>query len=180
MFTPECENLLSVFCLDICPIQEHTGQGLAMQCHQLVTSFMDMSQVASFSFDGQYFKLGVTEELKKFGYDVQFEWDAAHRLQLAENDFRQGRKHAPKMEKLGWLESSIDFVASVISEVNFGKSFEIFLQIADEYNVDVLSFKTYSTTRFAPYVFRVFQAVWRNLQPLIFGSRKDRGITWRS
>ena len=168
VFTPESEELVSTFCLEIALIKEHNGAGLATQIDSIVKRFMSPSQVTCFCFDGQYFKLGVDKELKTMGYQsANFEWDAAHRLQLAENDFRQGRKQEPKVTKLSWLEKSLACISAVISEVNFGKSLDIFWDIAEDSKIDILSLKGYSTTRFAPYVSRVFSALLRDFKPVV-------------
>ena len=154
--------------MGILPVKQHNGAGMAQSIADIVhQNEIDVSQIVSAGFEGQYFTLGVPEELQKLGFNCTYKWDDAHLLQLAENDWRCGHVRGHQVQKVDWVQRSFSMIANVISEVNFGKSFETLLAIAEQTNCNLTSLKTYSSTRFAPYVHRALIAVWDDYDAIL-------------
>ena len=102
-------------------------------------------------FDGQYFNLNVhTKVHTKLELDerVEFVWDAAHLLQLADKDMRKDTV---------WIADVCKDIAAILTKFSFGKNFEALLNMAHNLGVDLKAPLWFSEMRFAAYAHRVFQ-----------------------
>ena len=93
------------------PVKRHDGESIATDIEDLCKIYNTTnSQVAGFSFNGQYFLLYVDSKLKDKTHldaDVGFSWDPAHKLQLADKDTR-------KDEGFEWIDGICSDIVAVL------------------------------------------------------------------
>ena len=152
MFTPNMPNLLTPVSLGMVAVKGHTGECIANDVRDICNQYnLRNHQIAGFGFDGQYFKLNVPGKLKdKLNLDgsVNFVWDAAHLLQLADKDMR---KEVP------WIESICKDIGAVLHKFAYGKTYEAAIEKANELGIDLKAPLWFSETRFAAYAHNVFK-----------------------
>lgn len=151
LFTPGMENLVSPVSLGVTSVKKHNGDAIAQDVADICHDYsINSDQLAGFGFDGQYFHLGVHNKLKdKLNLDenVQFTWDPAHLLQLADKDMR---KDCP------WIEETCKDIGAILAKFSFGKTFEQAIDKASDLGLDFKAPLWFSETRFAAYAHTVF------------------------
>lgn len=153
------QDFLVPLYLDMPIVKEHSGRALAEQIIAVIQDFgVSPQQVNGGSFDGQYFSLKVPEhihELLNISPDwCTFIWDIAHRLNLADHDIR-------KSPDFTWLVKMTDLIGTAFSKVSYGKSYEHLLSICSDLKVKLKAPTSYSDTRFAAFVHRVYEKFLR-------------------
>eukprot|EP00854_Cymbomonas_tetramitiformis_P018313 gene18313-21839_t len=85
-------------------------------------------QLTGGAFDGQYFTLGVNNELAvRVGNSsswLMFAWDGAHKLELVLGDVRADTR-------LTWYKDLSDYTAQILSKLSNGKQYEKLLKAAE-------------------------------------------------
>ena len=92
-FTPGMPNLLTAVSLRVESVAKHDCDSIAEDIGSLCKKYkIQNDEIAGFGFDGQYFNLNVHTKLQdrmKLSKNVNFAWDPAHLLQLADKDMRK-------------------------------------------------------------------------------------------
>ena len=152
LLTPGMPNLLTAVSLGVESVAKHDGDSIAEDIGSMCTKYKIQSdQIAGFGFDGQYFNLNVHTKLQdkvKLSKNVNFAWDPAHLLQLADKDMGKS---------IFWVDSICKDIGAVPSKFQFGKNFEAALDIAHNLDVDLKAPTWFSETRFASYAHNVFK-----------------------
>ncbi|PIK53266.1 hypothetical protein BSL78_09840 [Apostichopus japonicus] len=154
LFTPAMDNLLTPVSLGIESVTKRDGDSIAQDIHELCKIHNiqgDGPQISGFGFDGQYFHLSVPTKLKqkmKLSDPVNFFWDPAHKLQLADGDMRK---------QIDWVDNICKDIATVLRKFRFGKMFEAAIHQANALQIDSKSPLWFSETRFAAYAHTVIK-----------------------
>ena len=152
LFTPGMPNLLTAASLGVESVAKHDGDSIAEDIGSMCTKYkIQNDQIAGFSFDGQYFNLNAHTKLQdkmKLSKNVNYAWNPAHLLQLADKDMRKS---------ISWVDSICKDIGAVLSKFQFGKNFEAALDMAHNLGVDLKAPTWFSETRFASYVHNVFK-----------------------
>ena len=160
---PDSDNLIRAIYISHEIVKKHCGVDIAKH----ITDVLPISpeQYQGGSYDGQYFDLGVPGLIAKhFGVDeadVQDDHDALHRIGLLD---KKVRKDGPKVD---WATKMTDIVSSVFNLVNYGKQYELFLEVCNNLELEMADPMFFSNTRFPNYGYRVFSTFLKDLPGLI-------------
>ena len=115
LFTAGMPNLTAVS-LGVESVAKHDGDSIAEDIGSMCTKYkIQNDQIAGFGFDGQYFNLNAHTKLldkMKLSKNVNFAWDPAHLLQLADKDMQKS---------ISWIDSICKDIGAVLSQFQFGK-----------------------------------------------------------
>ena len=132
LFTPGMPNLLTAVSLGVESVAKHDGDSIAEDIGNVCTKYkIQNDQIAGFGFGGQYFNLNVHTKLQdkmKPSKNVNFAWDPAHLLQLADKDMRKS---------ISWVDSICKDIGAVLSKFQLGKNFEAALDKTHNLGVDL-------------------------------------------
>ena len=152
LFTPGMPNLLTAVSLGVESVAKHDGDSIAEDIGSICTKYeIQNDQIAGFDFDGQYLNLNVHTKLQdkiKLSKNVNFAWDPAHSLQLAEKDMQKS---------ISWVDSICKDIGAALSKFQFGNNFEAALDMAHNLGIDLKAPTWFSETRFASYAHNVFK-----------------------
>ena len=157
LFTPGMPSLLTPASLGLESVTQHDGESIAEDISNMCGKYgIDGEQIAGFGFDGQYFNLKVDKKIKdklQLPDRVNYIWDAAHLLQLADKDMRKN---------IEWTNDVCSDIGAILSKFSFGKNFEEAINKAHKLNIDFKAPLWFSDTRFAPYAHTVFNNFLQN------------------
>ena len=140
LFTPGMPNRLTAVSLGVESVAKHDDDSIAEDIGSMHAKYkIQNDQIAGFGFDGQYLKLSK---------NVNFSWDPAHLLQLADKDMRKS---------ISWVDSLCKDIGTVLSKFQCGKNCEAALDMAHNLGVDLKAPSRLSETRFASYAHKVFK-----------------------
>jgi hypothetical protein len=127
-------------------VTKHSGREVAENLHETVKDFIIPEQYQGGSYDGAYIHDSVPKHLNDImevkDDDVQSDWDALHKSGVAE-------KRARQEEENNWVNEVVSLGSTCFKDINFGKSYEEALEIAEAIDVDFEKPKFHSDTRFA-------------------------------
>ena len=157
LFTPGMPNLLTAVSLGVESVAKHDSDSIAEDIGSMCTKYkIQNDQIAGFGFDSQFFNLNVHTKLQdkmKLSKNVNFAWDPAHLLQLADKDMQKS---------ISWVDSICKDIGVVLSKFRFGKNFEAALDMAHNLGIDLKAPTWFSETRFASYAHNVFKKFSKN------------------
>ncbi len=157
LFTPGMESILTPVSLGVTSVTKHDGDAIAQDIHDVAKAYnITGDQIGGFGFDGQYFNLNVPSKLKekmRLNESVNYVWDPAHKLQLADHDMRR---------EIGWVDDVCKDIGAVLSKFKFGKTFEAAIHEAARLHIDFRALLWFSETRFATYAYTVFRNFLNN------------------
>ena len=116
-------------------------------------------------FDGQYIRLNVKKHLGELLHlpddflEDAILWDTAHRLELASDDAKKGKKDQRGnwiIKPAPWLQELDSVLQHIMTKFRFGANHSDLRQIAKEMGLTFLEFCLFSDTRFIEYVHRTY------------------------
>ena len=145
-------------------VKKHSGRDVAENLHNSVKDFISTEQYQGGSYDGAYIHDSVHKHLNEImevkDEDTQNDWDALHKSGVAE-------KHARKEEENNWVNEIVAVGSTCFRDINFGKSYEEALEIAEAIDIDFEKPKFHSDTRFANHGSKVFKSLLTDLPVII-------------
>ena len=114
-------------------VKRHSGKEVAENLHESVKEFILPEQYQGGSYDGAYIHDSVPKHLEEImkvnSKDTQNDWDALHKSGV-------GEKKARKEEENNWVNEIVATGSTCFKDINFGKSYEEALEIAEAIDVD--------------------------------------------
>lgn len=175
---PLSQTLLTPVLLDLPPVIDHTADGLSSQMLQIFhDAGVEDSQLEGIGVDGQYIKLGVIKKLiSKLDVDGYTEeelqdwifetWDPSHNINKADEEIRL-------LQIFDWLVTFTNDVGDLTRTLGIGKGLEQSMQAASDLDMQLYKLQTYSSTRFAAYVEKVYKNTY-NSYVIIIKALADR------
>ena len=169
---PLSKPLLDSVMLEMPPVIDHTADGLSTQMLDLFHGAgVEDSQLEGVGVDGQYIKLGAIKKLiSKLDVDGYSEeqlqkwifvtWDPSHNLNKADEEIRQ-------LQIFDWLVSFTNDVGDITRTLGIGKGLEQCKQAASDLDKTLYKLQTYSATRFAAYVEKVYENIYKSYEIII-------------
>ena len=120
--------------------------------------------------DGQYFNLGVPDELRRNLNlkKIFFYWDPAHRIMLAEKDIRTAKVGNTKNDQFPFLTKLFDTIKLFLNDANYGKKYEHLIEVSEKYEGEKFyKLHSISTTRFAAYIHLVLLAFLNDIKFIV-------------
>ena len=174
---PLSMTLMTPVMLELPPVTDHTADGLSSQMLQIFRDAgVEDSQLEGVGVDGQYIKLGVIKKLiSKLEVDGYTEdelqnwifatWDPSHNINKADEEVR-------KENIFDWLVKFTNDVGDLTKNLAIGKGLEQCIQAASDLDIQLYKLQTYSSTRFAAYVEKVYKNAYNDYVIIVNVLRK--------
>ena len=133
-------------------------------------------------FDGQYLHLNVPRHLSEMlqlpldFFEDSIIWDAAHRLELANDNVKNGKKDSQGnwvIQKTPWLQELDSVLQTIMTKFRLGKNHSDLRKIAKEKGESFLEFCIFSETRFIEYAHRTYNHFIRMFHILFEKIKQD-------
>ena len=166
------DEMIQTFFVGNPVVRKHNGLAklVADELLKIIDKEIITTQFVSGGTDGQYFNLGVPDELWRLLNlnKIFFYWDPAHKGMLAEKDIRTAKIGNTENDQLPFLVKLIETIKDFLSNAKYGNKYEHLIQTSEKYpNEKFCKLHSIITTRFAAYMHSVLLAVLKGLKVLL-------------
>ena len=170
---PGAKQFIQTIYCDHPLIKHHKTKDVADNLVKPAKEYIKDEQYEGTSLDGAYFHASkdvpqhVNEAFNCEDNDAHSDHDFMHRSGL-------GEKKARKKKRNAWVNNSGKDIATAMNDHNYGKKFEEYKDIAETLDIEFLTPKFHSDTRFANSSEKVFKAAYKTLPALIQSYKTTR------